>query len=353
LAPDNNTQPDPQTADPNVTALLGIEYRTESGHYQTAAASAATSGNWDLSATAGKVGTLTGNAGAGVASQGTRLLFRVHNIPAGVRVFVDAIGILEQQGSLIDTGFARATGSDANGAGTFSAVPAIAGTVEISQVGGEGFLVWEILSTDTTVFETVGFGVYVAYISNTAANLPGLGTATGDGQMAPLSTVAVASSSAPIPRFVEDPANNGRELFTINACVSNLLFPFVVSNGDFETGMAIANTSKDPFGTEVQTGACTVYFYGKVADEDVCITQPSSSITGGQVLLWTIGGGGDVPAVPGFTGYVIAQCAFQYAHGFAFITDTALQRFAQGYLALVMDQPLSSRTGSTSEALDN
>ena len=162
---------------------------------------------------------------------------------------------------------------------------------------------------------------------------------------------------------MEDTTNNGKALFTINACRSNLLFPFIVNGGGYETGMAIVNTTKDPWGTQSQTGNCTVVFYGKSGTSDVCLTQTSTkSITGGQFLAWTLGGGGDVPATPNFTGYAIAQCNFQYGHGFAFITDTLVQRVAHGYLALVLDDPIGTttsgftrgkRTGSTSEVLGN
>jgi hypothetical protein len=67
-------------------------------------------------------------------------------------------------------------------------------------------------------------------------------------------------------------------------------------------------------------------------------------------LLSTTSGG--IPATPGFEGYIIAQCAFQYAHGFAFITDVGAQKLAEGYLALILDAPIVSR-GSTSETLGN
>jgi uncharacterized protein (TIGR03437 family) len=46
-------------------------------------------------------------------------------------------------------------------------------------------------------------------------------------------------------------------------------------------------------------------------------------------------------STPGFQGYIIAQCQFQYAHGFAFISDLGAQRLAQGYLALVLDEGLA------------
>jgi hypothetical protein len=43
--------------------------------------------------------------------------------------------------------------------------------------------------------------------------------------------------------------------------------------------------------------------------------------------------------VPGFQGYMIAVCQFQYAHGFAFVSDLGARNLAMGYLALVMNQP--------------
>jgi hypothetical protein len=50
---------------------------------------------------------------------------------------------------------------------------------------------------------------------------------------------------------------------------------------------------------------------------------------------------------------MIASCNFQYAHGFAFISDLGASRVAEGYLALVMDKQMSKfpRTGAASEVL--
>jgi len=38
----------------------------------------------------------------------------------------------------------------------------------------------------------------------------------------------------------------------------------------------------------------------------------------------------------GFSGYMIAQCRFQFAHGFAFISDLGARNLAMGYLALII-----------------
>jgi hypothetical protein len=48
----------------------------------------------------------------------------------------------------------------------------------------------------------------------------------------------------------------------------------------------------------------------------------------------------------GFTGYLIAQCNFQLAHGYAFISDYGARNLAQGYLALVLNINSGSRTAA-------
>jgi hypothetical protein len=39
---------------------------------------------------------------------------------------------------------------------------------------------------------------------------------------------------------------------------------------------------------------------------------------------------------PGFQGYGIAECAFQFGHGFAFVSDLGARNLAMGYLPLVV-----------------
>ncbi len=328
-------------------------FETESGFYN-----ASTGSGWNLSALG-----FTTPADAtriGIADTGTRLIARFKNLPSGATFYAQNHARLSQVGaSSILTGDVHGTVTDANGAGGYSSVGANPGVTVVTPVSGAATFVWEVITTNTTITERAVIPVAIAYVANTANNLPTLGTTTADGQLAPLSTVATSSSatgSTTIPRFVEDTANNNKGLFTINACKSNLLFPFIVNGGGYETGLAVVNTTKDPWGTQSQAGNCTVTFYGKSGTSDVCLTQQSKSIAGGQFISWTLGGGGDVPATPNFTGYAIASCNFQYGHGFAFITDTRVERVAHGYLALVLDDAISDRgkrTGSKSEVLGN
>ena len=39
---------------------------------------------------------------------------------------------------------------------------------------------------------------------------------------------------------------------------------------------------------------------------------------------------------PNFQGYAFAVCNFQFAHGFAFISDLGARNLAMGYLALII-----------------
>jgi hypothetical protein len=101
------------------------------------------------------------------------------------------------------------------------------------------------------------------------------------------------------------------------------MFPFLTNQAGFDTGIAIANTNTDPFGTVPVAAACTLYFYGAAAPAPV--SSPSiPSGTDYAFLASTI--------APGFQGYMIAACNFPLAHGFAFVSDVGARNLAMGYL---------------------
>jgi hypothetical protein len=226
-------------------------------------------------------------------------------------------------------------------------------------VGVPGLRTWEIVTSDITSQNDVFFAVDVVYDANTTAGVPGLGTATVNGSYAPLSTVVLADDDAPRPRFFDD--STCEDIFTINSCSTNLLWPYVTNQAGFDTGMVISNTSLDPFATATQEGPCAINYYGFTTGGGPApapVTNPT--VPAGEHAIWTLSSGGTVQtsggtiaAVPGFQGYVIATCEFQMAHGYAFISDIGATRLAQGYLALVMDEQFSlfPRTGSASEVL--
>jgi hypothetical protein len=171
--------------------------------------------------------------------------------------------------------------------------------------------------------------VYIAYVSNTTSNLPALGKSTVNGTLAPVRSVTTASNSAPVPRFVD--TSSAADLFTVNACVTNILFPFVTNQAGFDTGLVISNTSLDPYLTGTQAGACEIYYYGQTTGGGSApATQTSTTVAAGSQLVWTLSGGGtnNVTATPGFQGYIISRCYFQYGHGFAFMSDLGAARLA-------------------------
>jgi hypothetical protein len=152
-----------------------------------------------------------------------------------------------------------------------------------------------------------------------------------------------------------DTTTDPSQIVTIFRCTTTLLFPFVTNDAGFDTGIAISNTSDDWIGTDPQRGACTIHYIGlQNGGENDKPEETSGILEGGQQLVFTLSGFGSDPLVtgnPGFQGFVIAECEFQFAHGFAFITDGfggPSVNVAQGYLALVIprDEEGNRRAGS-------
>jgi hypothetical protein len=340
----------------------GAIYNTESGFYNTAPTVITGS-------------SLNGLDIAGLADHGTRLMARFANVPAGVVLYASLYPVLTcsdcgPSSRPAITGFRTATSStltmarlvttDANGGGSFSRVTATnsssfdsgAPSAPIALNNGAGTAVWEVMNADPLTSQTYEFGIGVSYVANTSNNLPGLGSATVAGSFAPLSTVTTQSAGAPIPRFAD--TSTARTIFTISACTTNILFVFLTNQAGFDSGIAISNTSVDPFGTAPQSGPCKLNYYGETTGGGAApAAQTSAVVPAGKQLTAVLSTGGNygIAATPGFQGYMIAQCQFQYAHGFAFISDVGANRVSEAYLGLILDSGLPARTLFSSEIL--
>ena len=294
------------------------------------------------------------NAGTGGgATQATRFLIRFFGIPAGVEILVD--NAVEGDGS--DSGWVsdcpvedsggdrylcveRVVGADADGAGGVSV-----GGGDNYEVGldsdGNGSVVYEIKNGDPFRPQSIRIPVYTYWEPNTGDDEPGIGSGQFNATFAPLSDEGEAGNF-PKPRFI-DTGGDPNTFVTVVRCSTTLLFPFVTGRFGFDTGFAISNTSMDWKGTEPQRGRCMIHYIGdtggvadSMPDDDL-----SSIIDGGEQATWTLSMGNpawELNGAPDFQGFVVAMCEFQYAHGYAFITDasSAIPNFAQGYLALVM-----------------
>jgi hypothetical protein len=225
------------------------------------------------------------------------------------------------------------------------------GLVEVPITSGAGSFTWEIFNEDPNSIDTASFLVVLAFRS---VNNPGLGTMTVNGSFAPLSTVNTMNAGAPLPRFAD--TSTATNTASLNVCQTNLLFPFVTNQAGFDTGLAIANTTQDPFGTSAQAGNCQLYYYGASSGGGAAPAPQTTTATiaAGETLLLSLSSGGTkgIQSTPGFQGYMIATCNFRLAHGFAFISDLGAQRLSHGYLALVLDNNgIITRTALPGEGL--
>jgi hypothetical protein len=333
---------------------------------------------------------------AGRSDTGTRLLFKLSNVPANVRVYVSAGAISnaavstgsqwcgggETSASTAAYGVVAATTGDigANqGVGTTIVNPlsdgetgvgttcpglggaagaypagAVQGLVEVPIASGAGSFAWEVFNENPSDIDTASFAVAFAY---RPANNPGLGTISINGSFAPISTnnkmsfaqaLNFNTAGGEIPRFAD--TSTATTTASINVCQTNLLFPFITNQAGFDTGIALANTSSDPFGTSTQAGNCTLYYYGASAGGGAAPAPQTttSPVAAGTVAAFNLSSGGTngITPTPGFQGYMIAVCNFRFAHGFAYISDVGAQKLAHGYLALVMDNANATTDGS-------
>ncbi len=281
------------------------------------------------------------NSVAGLADFGTRLKILFNNVPTGAHVYVPVelrpgagTGLTSNLGTVPFNGGSLWLNLVTSEAGSYT--EASAGSVgvglsEVSITAGSGQAVYEVVKEDPSSSESAVVPVTVAYVANPGAGSPAIGpVATANASFAPISNDFVAEvNTVPVPRFVS--SSTAGNLFSIIACATHLLYPFVTNQAGYDTGVAIANTSQDPYGTSTQTGTCVVTPFG--TPTSTAFTTPADVAPG---TVWA-----NLVSImfPGFQGYLIADCAFQYAHGFAFITKVGGVDLAEGYLALIIPDP--------------
>jgi hypothetical protein len=343
--------------------------------------------------------TSSGNYVAGLADYGTRLKAVFTNVPSGLTLYVSVVSSgtapspvggtsVNPYAVLVSTGSGEAN-ADNSPTATFTPVAATStgsdglGAIALSgNSSGQYVAVWEVTNSNPSATDTLSFSAYVAYspVSTSGA----VGSATYYGlpitdlppggpinnvqlSLAPepgggtFSAGTLQGTLLPIPRFILSPPTNGR-FTTINLCQTTLLYPFITGAAGFDTGIAVANTSMDPFGTTNQTGSCKLYPYGQTIAAAGNTAYSSSPIMGCDQIANPSAGTNCFPIVPAgqvqsvlaaniltnFQGYVIAICNFQYAHGYAAVTDLGLHNIFTSYLALELaPQASTCTTGNT------
>jgi hypothetical protein len=368
----------PATTQPAIQNIPGAIYNSESGFISNFTTPGGTAMPLTYSPASGTTWT------AGLADYGTRLKAVFSNIPSGVSVYVSGVNLIGANGT---NGGPSTTGVAPAGAGSpelAELVSSEAGidnpipTQTLTSNGqwllpvsstGTSTAIWEVVQELPNTIENFDFGVYVTY----ANNIPQTSGISAALSYAPTPTVpftataaGLASSTLTIPRFAIAAAAAGTNFLNINLCNTALLFPYVTTaflvpgQSGFDTGISIANTTSDPFNTTNQAGTCTLYWYGGPPGASTAATFPTPSTLGATGICTT----SCVPIISGTTaltlasqnvpanwsGYMIALCNFQYAHGYAAVSDVGVRNIMASYLALVIDSGGGAQR-STSGAL--
>jgi len=311
-------------------------------------------------------------ASGGLADAGTRFRIKFSNVPAGVTVAVPvdagycasvtgnctAIGPVWGQSAPTPApnlyvhltagevgAYSALSGDDTTSGSCGTALCSNFYDVSLDSTGA-GEAVYEVLQANTSsLSEFLSIPFYVSYTANPGSNSPAIAVQAGvEASFAPVLTDSAApmASEDQVPRFVD--LSKVGNAFIINSCATHLLFPYVTNMGGFDTGIAISNTSLDQYGTSPQAGICTIYPFtgGKGLASYATPSVPAGT-------TWTaLVDGTATPIVPAatFSGYLIADCDFQYAHGFTFITQVGTFAGTEGTLALIIPDPPKPRNAS-------
>jgi len=341
----------------------------------------------------GGTATPTGIQAAGIANQGTRLALALANMPTGATAWVPPViylfrtgvnylnPVLPSLGTVTAaSGVMVLTNTDSAGSGSYSppigsfgtgtaVSPTVQPLQQVNSNNGAGLVVYEVLFEDPTSIEYADVPVVVSYAPNLPQNLPQPGViATAAMGFAPFYSTSAAtqpSSNLPHPRFQF--TGTAANLYGIVKCSCNLLFPYVTQAPGYDTGIAIANTTADPYGTANQLGTLEMWYYGTLANGGAApspqctnVASPgtcpgTTTIPAGQVLTYTLYNGSTQWGLDnrgaGFTGYMITQAQFQLCHGFAFISALGAgptsPGLSEGYIALVLDGSTAIRNQNT------
>lgn len=230
------------------------------------------------------------------------------------------------------------------------------GSTAVSHADGSATAIYGVCDNNPNLREEIAIDMFVSWAVD---DTPDVGSGTVTISYFPLDGSDFSNYLDPEPRFV-DTASEPEEFISVTKCVTTLLFPFVTNQSGFDTGLAISNTSEDwgLSGIDGQDGGCEIHYIGT----DAGGTTPEVDVTtedvlAGEQLVWLLSSGGShgIDGALDFQGYILAACDFQYAHGYAFITDGfggGIPALAQGYLALVIPADRGISNGEA-ESLGN
>jgi hypothetical protein len=340
------------------------------------------------------------DGGIGVADYGTRFLITVNNLQNGVTLSFPQTVSGDSGSPNLELALVTDPNADGTG-GTWSIAGAgasIAGAWTPTSGATSGFVVYEVISDDPNLQESITVPAGVSDTIDLGENVPALGTNSATSTSTATVSFAPIAADTPgksllwnsdhvntttygsLPRFVVTQAPQSAVI--INPCSCNLLYPWVVSGGGFDTGLAVINTSVSPaIGSKSylswlntsENGTVTLWFTGTRGGAEVVneyhpnptLNEPAIYVpAGGSFALVMSSGSSAVNFDPvpsgegtiasgvtaGFVGYIIATTTFQYCHGVAYVTPANDPFHGSYYEALELDIPHTLfRTGQFGE----
>jgi hypothetical protein len=288
---------------------------------------------------------------SGFATNGVQLLLTFAGIPTGVSLGTCTTSVTN--GTVSTTFASGSTITSANATVTIEFTGAGPSTTQVDDV--------TFACTQVTAGSTATIPLTPGAITMTATLAP-VGSALGSGNQ-PI----VTGSGALVPRYASSPLPSPPlTVINITAAQTILLIPFVVSESGFDTGIAIANTTTDPFGTtngsRPQNGNLTFNIFPRTGSS--CVVTPSTSTVGvGLTSAGILDSGrtysvllSELLKVTGsscpttMTGYIIAVANFPLGHGAAFVTNFG--GFTSASNVLIMQPPATNpRNAITTESL--
>jgi len=312
----------------------------------------------------------------GLATHGTRIQLAFSSVNAGETIYLPntvqptipgALGVPVADPNVLLQLTINGNGLPFKAYPAASVVPAgaLAGTVAFTpDANGNIVAIYEAVMADSTKQnETYNFAGWITAKPNFSTTSVGaINVNVGLSPQAGATITDIPAFSTSYPQITLSP---------FNLCQTTLLFPFVAAGTaaapGFDTGIAISNTGMDPYiagtGATGTPGICTFNLYSTLGSSTpptpTAIATSLAALNGsgypangiippGATVAFSLG---IENIAPGFTGYIIAQCQFLYAHGFAYITYggdspvTVNSEMAMGYLAEVLANNRSNPNG--------
>jgi hypothetical protein len=312
-----------------------------------------------------------------IANSGTRIQILLSNIPTGMALYTPSVvnndgsttalsvtGTLSLTSTLTGAfsapaattasgSFSSFTGTPTNFSGSAAGGYNAGAISPVTVSGTSATIVYEVTAQSPQAVESYSIPVFAVASAGTLAVSTAPISATVS--FAPIATSTTAPL-ANIPSFIS--LSTALNVSNESSCSTTLLFPYLTQGAGFDVGIAIENTSSDNLGTAGKTsatnqsGTCALNFYGTGGSITPSAAGTPFQNTGGTTAFTFTTGAGAANLLsainPGFTGYMIASCNFQFAHGYAYIFTNygTANATVTSYLPLVLPTGNGARGGA-------